>query len=510
MTPIPAAAYLRSSKDRNDVSIDAQRRELQALAAERGFLIVREYVDVVESAKSEHRPGFQELIADLRSPQRAWSALLVTDTSRLSRRVYVAHVFKHEAEKRGVRIIYSKLPEMDPITRVILESVLQAMDEVHSLMSKEKGLAGMAENVKQGFRAGGRAPIGYRLKRIPTGAIREGEAVHKTVLELSEDASRVRRFLELRVQGVPRRRAATEANLMLSPSSLVGIEWNALTYAGHTVWNVHNERDPDGGYKNSTRRRPREQWLIQHDTHPALIATADAELLIRRLEQSEMGKAISQAKSGRSDYLLTGLLVAPDGRPWIGNARRHYRLKGADGRYVPMTAVDQAVTGQILADLSSPAFIDEITRETRKRAAALLKDPTTPVRTELAGVNAQINKAMSLALQLEDPAPAIRKVDELEKRRKVLVDELARLEAEYQAQAQLAAISEDQVAAILVEQLRQIEGANNYELKGLLRAIVERIVLDPSTLECQIHYRFSAANRLSMASPRGFEPLLPP
>jgi hypothetical protein len=48
------------------------------------------------------------------------------------------------------------------------------MDEVHSMLSREKGLAGMAENVRRGHRAGGRAPIGYRLERIETGAIRDG------------------------------------------------------------------------------------------------------------------------------------------------------------------------------------------------------------------------------------------------------------------------------------------------------------------------------------------------
>ena len=36
-TPRRAALYLRSSKDRNDVSIDAQRRELQKLAVGNGF-----------------------------------------------------------------------------------------------------------------------------------------------------------------------------------------------------------------------------------------------------------------------------------------------------------------------------------------------------------------------------------------------------------------------------------------------------------------------------------------
>ena len=91
----------------------------------------------MESAKSEHREGFQSLLRDLKSQSRSWDYLLLTDTSRLSRRRYVSHVFKHEAEKRNVTILYSKVPEVDPISQVVLEAVFEAMDEVHSLMSRE-------------------------------------------------------------------------------------------------------------------------------------------------------------------------------------------------------------------------------------------------------------------------------------------------------------------------------------------------------------------------------------
>ena len=60
-----AALYLRSSKDRSDVSIDAQRRELTKLAAERGYIVVVEYADVVESGKDDQRAGFQSLLKEL-------------------------------------------------------------------------------------------------------------------------------------------------------------------------------------------------------------------------------------------------------------------------------------------------------------------------------------------------------------------------------------------------------------------------------------------------------------
>jgi site-specific DNA recombinase len=507
-----AAIYLRSSKDRSDVSIAAQRRDLQKLATERKLAIVREYTDVVESAKSEHRPGFQALLAGLKSPDRRWGAILFLDTSRLSRRRYVAQVFRHEARKRGVELIFAKVPETDAISQVILESVLEAMDEVHSLMSREKGLAGMAENVRQGFRAGGRAPRGYRLKTVTTGAVRDGQEVAKSVLEPTEDAPLVARYLKARAQGRPRPQIKGELSIPWSYSSLIAMEWNALAYAGHTVWNRHNEVNPGGGYKGGKKMRPRGEWHIKENTHPAVISRDEAEALLDHLEHSIHGEAVSRARRGLSDHLLSGLLRAPDGRLWEG-WRQSYRLKRANGdtgRYVRKEAVDHAVVDQIVADMGSDDFIDALYAEAKREARTIEFDTTEPLGRELQQLEAQIDKAMNLALQLDDSAPALRKVNELESRRQALLEEIARVEQEHAVRNVLHSVTRDEVAKLVRTLAVEIDEAERPRLKGVLQAAVEQIMLDPGNLHCRIHYRIAAGRTLDMASPRGFEPLLPP
>lgn len=92
-----------------------------------------------------------------------------------------------------------------------------------------------------------------------------------------------------------------------------GIEWNALTYAGHTVWNVHNETTNDG-YVGGTKRRPREEWVIQRETHPALITDAEAESILERLDRGRLPNYRT-----RKGQLLSGVLVTPEGVAWHGN-----------------------------------------------------------------------------------------------------------------------------------------------------------------------------------------------
>jgi site-specific DNA recombinase len=178
--PARAAMYLRSSKDRSDVSPAAQRHTLEQLARSRSLTIATTFEDAVESGATEDRPGFLELLRQVKDPRRGWTALLVYDTSRIARRRYIAQAFKHDCKKRGITIHYAMLPaDLDPVADIVLQSSLEAYDEVTSMMARAKGLAGMAQNVRQGFRAGGRAPLGYQLRIIPTGAIREGKPVTK-------------------------------------------------------------------------------------------------------------------------------------------------------------------------------------------------------------------------------------------------------------------------------------------------------------------------------------------
>lgn len=501
-----AALYLRSSKDRSDVSIDAQSRELIQLATRNGHTVIEQYTDVVESAKDIHRPGFQAMLRDLKSSQRRWSVLYMVDTSRLSRRRYVAHVFKHECEKRNVKIVYSKVPEVDPISQVILESVLEAMDEVHSLMSREKGLAGMAENIRQGNRAGGRAPFGYRLAESATGAVRDGQTVTKTTLEPTADAPIIGKYLAERASGATRKRAQQVAGLKKSASTLIGYEWNALTYAGHTVWNVHNETHPGEGYRGKPKRRPRAEWVINRHTHHAVITDQQAETLLANLNNSTTSKAVSAARTGNSHYLLTGLLKTPSGQAWIGNKQTHYRTKphnGIKGKWVNARDVDQAVTQQIISDMTSADFVRAITNETHRLNPANQTDPAADLRDTLNQVTRQISKAMDLALNLAEPGPATRKIDQLEQQRQTLIQQITTIEREHSTQAALSQITEEQIRHLLNDIAADLSNTPTTEWKEIIRKMVDRIELDPATLECTVHYRIPVADRLSVASPRG-------
>lgn len=508
--PGKAALYLRSSKDRADISIDAQRRALHELAGTRGLVVAEEFADAVESGKDEDRPAWLRLVAALKAPGRTWSHVLVLDTSRVARRRLIAMMFEADCQKRGVRIVYRSLPEADPATDMVLRSVLQAFDEYHSLISRAKGLAGMAENVRQGWRAGGRAPRGYRLDYTATGAVRDGAPVLKSRLAPDDDsAQRVQAYLRLRAAGTPRGVAVRRLALPWPTASVQSMDWQAMTYAGHTVWGMHAERE-GGAAVGGEKRRPRAEWQIQRSTHPALISDDEAEAILRQLEDGMQGRRLRA-----SPLLLTGLLVSEDGLAWHSDGGGSYRA--GKGRRVSARMVEKAVLAEVRRQLSGDDAVQML-----RAAMSAQSEAAEPVdgrkiagmEQRAATLGRQIAKTVDLAAQMDDPAPILRRVQDLEHQRAELLAAVAALRARADMAAVAMVITDDQVRALLGAALEAIaaaaaDEAQRDEARLAMREVLERVEIaapQKETPVLRLHFAFRtgdmvASPRESMASP---------
>lgn len=500
-----AVLYLRSSKDRADVSIDAQRRELQALAAAKGIAVVAEYSDAVESAKDEDRPGFQQLLRELEAPRRAWSYLLAVDTSRLSRDRHFATVFKHECKKLGIAILYSKMPAGDPVMDELLEGFMEVIDQFHSRMSKAKGLAGMRENVAKGHRAGGRAPFGYKLAHVATGATRDGVPVLKSHLEPSEDAPRIASYLKDRAAGVARLRAREKARLELLDTTLIGIEWNALTYAGNTVWNVNAERIAGGGYAGGQKRRPRAEWVVQPGTHQALITGEEAERILSRLAT----RAATRSRPASRVYLLAGLLRAPQGGLWHGDAGRYYRF--GKGRKVGADRLEEAVLDALATSLQADEVVDEL----RKRIQALYAedleaDELQALERAIAELSRNIERVSSLLVETTAPQALLRSIEGWEAERTDLLNRKLQLEGRRAAAARMRQVRDSDVRRLLKHLADELRERDRPALKDAIARLVDVVELDPETYGCTMRFRIDPLKRGGkLASPRGVEAIPP-
>lgn len=493
-----AVAYLRSSKDRSDMSIAAQRRALTDLAAQRNLAIVDEYADAVESGKDDDRPQFQRLLKDIKRPGRTWSIVLALDTSRIARRRHLALIFEHECERRRIRIIYRNVPDTDPITGMLLKSILQAMDEWHSLNSKAKGLAGMSENVRNGWRAGGKAPRGFDLEYHATGAIREGSPVLKTKLKPNADIELVRDYLLLRADRIPRATAIKQLDIKWSNSSMVSTEWQALTYAGHTVWNMHAERE-GGKSVTGEKRRPRSEWVITRDTHPAHITTEQAEIILAQLKSARHGR-----RRRDSPLLLSGLVFAPDGTPWHSDGSNCYRL--GKGKRIGAKRLEKAVMAALVDELSSDDVVEVI-----RRGLADLQQLPPPDEAEKIGWRieqheSKIRSLLDLCTETDNPAPILRQVEEIEAER-LRLDEKRQAVIDQMRSAQAVRLI---TAADVRRLMSALLDGIDIEARDAIGEIIERVELEPETLVARVHCHLNpgAGDRVASRSRSPISPVI--
>ncbi len=317
-----------------------------------------------------------------------------------------------------------------------------------------------------------------------------------------DQAPQIRRYLKARATGAARRPLLRQLGLQLADSSLVGVEWNALAYAGHTVWNVHNEFG-QGGYVTGGKRRPRADWVIQRNTHEALITDQEAEALLSRLEQA----SAARPRRTPADYLLTGLLRTSDGTPWHGEKHRCYR---AGTRTAPMADVDQTILAKIAADLRSRPFSAALVKRTRTSYGREFGEELKRLREAEVALDRRISGFMDMAEKLDAPGPVLRKVNELEADRKRLVAEMAQARQDADTAAAARAVNEDQVGRMLDAMATDMASLDREKLKDFLFSICEGITLNPKALTAGIHYKIPLVRRDKMASPRGFEPRFSP
>ena len=131
-------------------------------------------------------------------------------------------------------------------------------------------------------------------------------------------------------------------------------------------------------------------------------------------------------------------------------------------------------------------------------------------RAQIAALEIRAAKFLDMAAHLENPSPAYRKVEEVERERAALQRRIVDWEKDDETAQALANVTEAQVRTMLRNLANEMCRYDPVELKDFLTSILDRIELDPEASTVQLFYRIPLRSGLSVASPRGFEPLLPP
>jgi site-specific DNA recombinase len=445
-----AAIYVRVSTEmQSRASLDDQVRKCCQYADAHGLQVLDEHIYREEalSGVGADRPALNRVLQLALSAAPPFTAILVDDTSRLSRTTEDALTIFKRLNFAGVQLIaVSQGISSDNEQSEMLVTVHGMMDSfyVKELAKKtHRGLEGLA---LRGLHTGGRI-FGYET--VPSGT-----GTSKKLVVNPSEAAIVRRIFNLSAGGNSLKTITRTLNAERVPAprprkDRVGGEWcptairemlkNEL-YTGNVVWNRSKFVKAPGTNKRQRRMRPESEWL--RSTNPELaIIEQDLWNMVRARFASLPDIWGSQKRPGllprsmSSPYLFSGLLkcgecganliIATGGgthrHPKYACSRRFNRGGCGNDLYIRRDDLEDLLLGKLQSEILKPEVVNYAIMEFRKQleeALDSLSDDLAEIRQRKTRLDAEVRRLVAAVAESGHS--------------KSLLDEIARKESELQ------------------------------------------------------------------------------
>jgi site-specific DNA recombinase len=491
--------YARVSSDSQDVdlSISAQLRALREYAARQGHQIIREFVDEVETGRTDSRPAFREMIALAKTKPPPFQAILVWKLNRFARNRVDSITYKALLKSTGIKVISMTEPLDDSPSGRLLEGVIECIDEFYSASLGQDVKRGMRENAQRGFFNGSRPP--YALHKV---GVQDGA---KTRHKLEPDpydsvpVKVVRRMFSAALQEAGCKEIAKTMNREGFRTGN-GQLWGKTTvhkvltneaYCGTLVW---------GGRPGHPAIHGGDPPVRVENAWPAIIDPATFALVQEKM--ASRGPKAVHPRTIPSPYLLSGFLFCSCGHAMIGRSAKSHQYyyytcnrsfkhgkEACNARALPKDKLEQLVIGQIKHKVLDNQSLEELVglvNEELDSSHDILREQLDAIDAQLNDVEIRLSKLYDALetnkIGLDELAPRIR---EMRSRQDELKKAKLELEAE-KGTRQTKQLDAEVVKSYATDLKSLLEEVNVVESKAFLRSFIKRIEIDGGN--AKLHY----------------------
>ena len=520
-----AWAFYRRSTDKQELSIEDQRRECRAFATSRGWQISREFTPTngYASGLSIERDGsFQEMVRLAETGAHGVRYLVIYDVSRFGRLASDEKIYWEQRFKKhgGIQIVYvhGDFKNDGSLSDTLLKVVKHAEAHEYSMKLSEVTLRGAKSHSALGHSAGGAAPFGYdRLEIDPNGqSVRvmntssdwKSNKLHRVVWTPSPTAAPVVRWLfETYEKGTGLNLLAHQLNERKIPSprgrywskTMVRYMLRNRAYLGERIYNRRSYKSYRRG-ERSRMANPPEAWVVKENAHPPIVNPD----LFASAQSRQKARAVTIGRTAHRPYLLTGIARCARcgyrmiGQPLSGNGHRYLtytcsgylRIGKAVCRSVHVSAdvLEAEVLRTIRERLTSPSWKQEMLSTLR---AIVNEEFGSGAESQLDGLQHQLD---DVEHQIKNIVAAIQSsgrfseamteaLSDLESRRDALRMRLGEAEKRIQTQVKMDTITAELAGRF--EDFDRVwrEGLTLEERKELLRCYVHQVTVQHSATE---------------------------
>jgi site-specific DNA recombinase len=334
-TEITCAIYARYSSDlQRDTSIDDQVRKCRTFAEGQGWKILDAhiYADRGISGAITERKKWDELILAAKGKNKAFSRVVIDDTSRLARDLSFSLKAAAILKFNDVYVSFvSQGIDTESMSSRQSMTLHGMMDEQFLIGLADKVHRGQHGRVLNGMAAGGRC-YGYRNRPIED-PVRLGKYGRPLVLGVQPEiddahAEVVRRIFTMYAEGNSLATIAKTLNKEGAPaprasSNRKGSSWGNSSlhemlrnerYRGVIVWNrTKKQRNPETGQK-VTKSRPAAEWVKVEVPNLRIVSDELWQQAHARVDKmrDRYGAHTGLSRAAHSKYLFSGLMCCAD------------------------------------------------------------------------------------------------------------------------------------------------------------------------------------------------------
>ena len=369
ITLIATYARVSTARQEEEGTIEVQLGALRDFARERGYTVVKEYIDDGWSGDILARPSLDQLRQDAK--KKIWQAVLIYDPDRLARRYSYQELVMDELRDMGLEVIFITVPSPKNSEEKILHGVRGLFAEYERAKIRERFRLGKVRKVKEGHVLLSEAPYGYAY------VARQGD--RHGFLEIDPDEARVVQTLfdwvgnkgltlrqvvrRLQEQGIRPRRSERG---VWNTSTLSTLLRNSV-YIGEAHWGSSHAVVPKHPLKTDTYRKikktsrrlnPKGEWLFI--PVPAIV---ERDLFDRTRAQLATNYALC-IRNKKNPYLLAGKIRCVCGRTRSGEGplkgkHLYYRCTDRVLRFpLPRECRERGLNARIADDLVWKAIVE--------------------------------------------------------------------------------------------------------------------------------------------------------
>ncbi len=475
-----AVIYARYSTDnQNESSIEAQIRACREYAAKNGYEILRQYVDEAKSGTdTENREQFKQMHLDSQTGE--FSKVIVFSLDRFSRnlRNYLNDAYYLKQNGVTLRSVTEQVDDTFSGRTLAIVLMLSAELYVESVIKHVK--KSQREAALKGLYVGGTVPLGYYIDSDKEYVVNE------------EEAAIVRQIFEMYADGKTYDEIINDLNSSGHRTKFQKKFKNTSLYSI-----LHNEKYI-GTYRYGADDPELEnEPVVLEKRLPAIV---DKELFYKVQDKAKEKKRIGGRLKATRNYSLSGMIHCAlcNANMQINTSKKgnsfaiYYRCPNAkkvknaevepcqNNRSVRKKYAERYILGKIFAKLFACASLEEIT--TRLNEYIQMKSEGAPTiledkKKELVPIEQRLQN-MTDSVAAGNDSPTLRDVKSLEEKRETLLDEIARLEGQFEA----GALSQDEVFELIKRVKTTLKKDNAPECRNFFSAYIKDILVSKKRL----------------------------